>query len=1330
MPDAPDPKRRALVERARAGWISRLIDLSRRNNLLYFRSLKVGTLDLALGIARDDLLAGRSVPLTQVRGPVEETRAASIVGEIEDRARTNREERGLETLFVAVGMASWTSSDGGRDPEAPVFLIPIVIEHAGRDRSRVSIRRAGDPQVNLVLLHVLNRELGCNVAAVDLLPEQSDEEVVNLVAAFSRLLGAAQRVTGFRVSERAVLGNFAFQKLAMVRDLQEHAELLVAHDVISALAGDDGARAEIRPSSTAPDVRDFDASAPDEEFLVLDADSSQMQAVVCAQRGEHLVVQGPPGTGKSQTIANLIATCAAQGKSVLFVAEKRAALEAVQKRLCEVGLEHLALDVHGADVSRKKVMERLRVHLDVVRDSTPVSTEPTHSTYVDRRRRLVEHLRRLHSPRPPSQRSVFELQASLVALRDGPQPKARLRGPQIDKLDPATLTAIRDLVRDAGAFEALIHRTDRSPWSSAVLDSGQAVQECVDAARALAWTELPELERSIDRLCAETGRRRPSTIVELEGAIDLQTEIARLLKRHQPVLFDMDLAALACDLAPAGRGAFWRAAARILRARYRSALRDMRGAARTGELAAFDALTDARKASEALERWRAHGPGGTPIPARTEIDEVRLHLESVRAHLTRLDACFPHGPLSSASFAELRERCRALAEHADSAIQIPSFRRIERRLSEHGLGPLLGEIRAAPLPASGWGGFVECCVVASLLDHVRTEDSDVAGFAGAIHGEFVAEFQRLDRECIHLAARRVRRAHAVLAVEAMNRHPEQDKIVRQEVNRTRPRMSMRTLLASAPQVLTKLCPCWMGSPLSVSHLFGAQSRWFDLVVFDEASQVLPEDAIPAILRGSQVVVAGDRHQLPPTTFFADGGNDDDEESVYAPNDAEGFESLLDLMSASSVRSSMLLWHYRSKAEALIAFSNAHIYRHLITFPDTGGEQCIRHVLVADAEPQGVDPDSGSAEVRRVVALVLEHATIRPGETLGVIALGIGHANRVEAAIKRARRDRPELDGFFNRERAERFFVKNLERVQGDERDAIVLSIGLVKDRANVLLNRLGPLNQQGGERRLNVAITRARRRMTLVTSFSHHDMDPSRFHAPGADLLRRYIEYASSGGTIISDRGVTAVAPNPFEADIEQALKLRGINVLPQWGASAYRLDLVACHPTQPSRFVLAIECDGASYHSGYTARERDRLRQQHLEALGWRFCRIWSTDWFNHRDSEINRVVRAYQEAVAYSDRSTADATRSSAETQRGPTTDSTAPLALRGRRPLIYKRQSIAEYADAELIQLALWIRSDGRLRTDEECIEEMVAELGFQRRGARIVERVRRAVEATRP
>jgi very-short-patch-repair endonuclease len=544
----------------------------------------------------------------------------------------------------------------------------------------------------------------------------------------------------------------------------------------------------------------------------------------------------------------------------------------------------------------------------------------------------------------------------------------------------------------------------------------------------------------------------------------------------------------------------------------------------------------------------------------------------------------------------------------------------------------------------------------------------------------------------------------------------------------RPHLPLRKVFAQAADVLTAVCPCWMASPLSVSQLLDSGRQYFDFVIFDEASQVLPEDAIPSILRGSKLVVAGDSKQLPPTTFFAAADDDEyasDEDAVAT----EGYESLLDAMNAF-LNGSYLDWHYRSRDESLINFSNHHIYQdRLVTFPGPGGPPAISHVLVK--QKFGVDgqEESSSQEVQRVVALVLEHARINPDQTLGVITMGIRHMSRVQAALDQTLESHTDLGAFFDPNKGERFFVKNLERVQGDERDAIIISIGYGKDRAGNLPLRFGPLLPEGGRRRLNVAVTRARQRLTVVSSFSHLDIDLTRVRpGSGVELLRNYLQYAASNGKRLGDAEVTGTPLNDFEAEVFDSLTAQGLRLIPQMGASRFRIDMVAEHPKHPGRYVLAIECDGATYHSSYTARDRDRLRQQQLEDLGWRFHRIWSTDWFMRKEEEVQRTLKAFAEAVEFANKLDRGMVHNG-HNGNGNHRETSITLPTRSPRPSVPMRTSIAQYGQSELVELLKWIASDGQLRTDDQIIDEMVETLGFSRRGVRIETAVQNAINRWR-
>jgi very-short-patch-repair endonuclease len=439
-------------------------------------------------------------------------------------------------------------------------------------------------------------------------------------------------------------------------------------------------------------------------------------------------------------------------------------------------------------------------------------------------------------------------------------------------------------------------------------------------------------------------------------------------------------------------------------------------------------------------------------------------------------------------------------------------------------------------------------------------------------------------------------------------------------------MPLRKLFAAVPGVLQRLKPCIMMSPLSVSTFLQAEELKFDLIIFDEASQVFPWDAIGAIYRGTQLIVAGDDKQLPPTSFFSRADIEAEEED----EDIGDFESILSLCKSVNMPNKRLRWHYRSRREPLIAFSNRHFYDgDLVTFPSILDATRNAVQLIHVAEGRWIDRKN-LAEARKVADLVVTHYKATPEKSLGVIAFNISQQQAIEDALYDLRRASPEIDAIFSTGSNEPLFIKNLENVQGDERDVILLSFGYGKNEAGKFIKNFGPLSKPGGERRLNVAVTRAREAVCLVASVRSADMDLSGSTSIGASLLKSYLEYAelgvdSLGRIIVETQGD---CESPFEEEVAAALIRYGLEPVPQVGCGGFRIDLALKHPSNPGIYCLGIECDGATYHSSKTARDRDRIRQNVLEGLGWRICRVWSTDWVRNPQLQIQRILAAYQQA------------------------------------------------------------------------------------------------------
>jgi very-short-patch-repair endonuclease len=800
--------------------------------------------------------------------------------------------------------------------------------------------------------------------------------------------------------------------------------------------------------------------------------------------------------------------------------------------------------------------------------------------------------------------------------------------------------------------------------------------------------------------------------------------IQEILRDNRESIFQADLARLRQQLSPAEsmlRGLF----ASCFNGAYRQALRDVRAEHTAAALSAQEAHALVGRVLDQRAAWDRvkADPEATPH-AWSRLTPAVAAWAAAREDLRALAAAFSESDVESITIAEIAGWIEGLSRDTVTPPQLLRAYELETSLSECGLTPFFVDLRAHKPDPAVWSSLLRDAWLRSCLEEIQVQDPSLPTFRGGLHDEIAAEFRDLDRQRLVVARQRVGRAHAVAAVEARNQHRDQSALVGREAAKRARHLPLRRLVAEAPDVLLALRPCWMASPLSVSQLIPGEHPFFDLVLFDEASQVLPEDAITSLLRGRQAVIAGDSRQLPPTTFFAAGVEPDERED--ADEGTSGFQSILDVMSAFLEPAWSLDWHYRSRDEALIAYSNHTIYNdRLVTFPGPGLTKAVTHVLVPHVSGQGGQEASASREVQRVVELILEHAGSRSDESLGVITMGIEHANRISMSLAHARDQHPELDGFFDSQRSEPFFVKNLERVQGDERDAIILSIGYGKNETGDLVYHFGPLLQDGGERRLNVAITRARRRMTVVSSFGHEDMRPD-YPKLGVRLLRGFLEYAAAEGRHLSTSSVTDVALNEFEQSVFDELERQGLKLVGQVGSSRYRIDMVAMHPVKPGRFVLAIECDGASYHSAPTARDRDRLRQQQLEALGWRFHRIWSTDWFLRREDEVRRTLKAFADAVEHADALDNHAVPSETAPATEPTPSAVPAARPRDPRPSVPPGLDIDDYSPSQLQSLVRWVLSDGRLPTDDEIITELTRELGFHRKGSRIVEALTAAIQ----
>jgi len=1343
-------------------WKRQLLDLSKRNRLLHFKETKRQTLRVEQPVPADLFarIAVRERPATVVgldtrdalavdddgsdapagrrpvdvhdgevlfAGPVD--RVANALYTLRSRSRTELEERGVGVLYLAFGFLHWFEADQSEyEIASPIILVPVDLQRETALEPYRLVRRDDDVVLNPTLRKVMEDQFKVS------LPDLPDTDSWALAEYLSSVAHATSKQVRWRVEGDAYLSVFSFQKLSMYRDLEAGVSAAEANAIIQALAGDLSLL-----SSSQGDLVEIPANQLDERvdpaecMQVLDADSSQQQAIELAKAGASFVLQGPPGTGKSQTIANIIAELLGLGRTVLFVSEKAAALDVVHRRLTQAGLADGCLALHSAKANKRDVVAELARVYSLGSGRAAGTTPFNYSRLRERRSALNDYVAQVHAVRMPLAKSVFQVEGLAAAVSDAPE--VAFEFSDIVHLTADALETMQDaMARLSGSAEA-IDALQQNPWRGANVDGLSVEAQRVTRAGIKEFTthlsacassgnQLAELlglgasgltPAKADWMCRiaralADGPEFMGAWLTVPALADLQVSAAAAAEQHLAAnaegaqvrevfadqILDYDLDGLALRLSQQYHSIFAR-----LGGAYRRECQSLALLTNSGKRPSFADLSRIIPIAISVRsrrRWVQEQAGRLGAQFGSWYAGYSTDWDALTAALSwtrQLGESFIGAPPES--FAERvetilsdRDALRAVARPAENALaavrsgsrdvaewfekdaptavalatseqtsfdllsqrmglmessidQLSSWTRLARSVEtceQAGLKDVLALLEGSGVSAGEYSDALTCRILTLWLDHWIGVVPALRDFEAAAQARSIDEFRRLDRELMlaarsELAARLASRRPRPSAAN-VNLASSQPALLMKEAKKKRRHKPLRRLFAEIPDLLVTIKPCMMMSPLSVGQFLPMDSARFDAVVFDEASQVKPEDAVGAIMRGKQLIVVGDSKQLPPTSFFDVSMGDDFDEDDYYDDDAGAFESILDLCGTVGLPERMLEWHYRSRQEGLIAFSNHFLYDdRLVTFPapsfdraGTGVES--RHV--ADGVYDRSRSRTNAREVQEVLEIVRTHATTHPDKTLGVVAFSQAQMTAIDTAIWRLRSENPRLEAFFGNSHDEPFFVKNLENVQGDERDVIVFSVGYGRDAAGKLGMNFGPLNNRGGERRLNVAVTRAREKVVLVSSIRGADIDLGRTQSEGVRLLKHYLDYAERGVAALD--AVCVVDPEAefdslFEEQVALVLERAGYRVHKQVGCSGYRIDLAVVHPDRPGEFAIGIECDGESYHSAATARERDRLREEVLVKLGWRLHRIWSTDWFRSRASESEKLLETVRRAI-----------------------------------------------------------------------------------------------------
>ena len=1408
-------------------WKNRLLDLSRKNRLVHSPISNTGTrisrislqvqnpnaTDLWKRFADDgtSLIFSLPAPDNEEMNDIPAHRRGIITNQnpkdtqktllnLKQKARLFTEEKGLHALHLAFCFLCWREGgDNGQECRSPLLLVPVQLSQENFFSPFVLSRHDDEIVSNYVLAQRLLNDFNIRI------PEYNNEIGLDEYSDTIRKI-CAPTYPRWEISFDVELSLYSFLKINMYHDVEKNASAIKEHPIIRVISGDATAI-----SNNKIDIAKFDHDTvePKDDFSIVDADSSQQDAILLAKQGISFVLQGPPGTGKSQTITNIIAELLSDGKRVLFVSEKMAALEVVYKRLSKAGLNDFCLALHSHNAKRREVLDQLERLLKLAQNDAKLSEEAFHQLYQlkHHRKQLNDYPHELHSVFEPLGKAIYYANGKIAALSGYPNISYTQAG--ADTCTPSELAERLSLIEDLSRIVAESGYQCDNPWlgcTITTLTNQFRQQFSIDAKRILElfedgftildainsdwenetewshndilsiinalsiasssphvpfeWTlldfvavqkhlsNLQKLHRFCDALQRdiEDAHRQESV---LQNRCDnahvrftrqkvqvSRAEAAWLIERdkysteYDDTIFDLDACTLYNDFRTKYNSVF-----RLVRSDYRAdrdAILNCRKKA--GDLSFADVLSllqsldRAQRLRETFERQRdiligeeeayysyemevadiqvkikelEYALGKQVNAARkerkwlsdmlgivfdydTDYDTIEKQLLWIsqfvacanslhfsETYVKNICACHIVTVLRSAQqrdrlsiwneqmqaalihfidlfdesqvfldlpLVHLKDRIKNCLDNFQLLEYLIDFRTIMNKCADLGIDRFCDEAKKLDLDAKQLLPAFEKCFYRSWLDAVLPRRSAVLNFRRIKQEEEIKLFTELDLSHMEISK-------ATLVSKLISRLPAFDTasaahgelgLLKRELAKQKKFMSTRKLIAALPNLLPILKPCMMMSPLSVSTYL-SEDYQFDTVIFDEASQIRTEDAICALFRAKQAIIAGDSKQLPPTDFFnvSLSVHDDEEyDEDNLMNDIGAYESLLD--ESALLPSQTLLWHYRSRHEHLIAFSNAKIYHgNLTTFPSSteyADGIGVQYIHVSGGVYDRGGKNGNHAEAERVAELAISHFREYPERSLGIIAFGEAQQSAIMDALIKKRRSDPRFEQFFRDDAEEAIFIKNLETVQGDERDTIILSIGYAPDRSGTFIMNFGPLSRSGGERRLNVAVTRARYNLKLVGSILPTDIDIERISEDGPKLLRLYIDFAMHGSkSILGDIEANddLRLDSPFEIAVYDFLISNGYDVATQVGCSGYRIDMAVRHPLHTGSYAIGIECDGAAYHMARTARERDRLRQAVLEDMGWTMYRIWSTDWIKNEVHEKGKLIEVIEKAI-----------------------------------------------------------------------------------------------------
>lgn len=1217
------------------------------------------------------------------------------------------EENGANTLYIALGLLKWYESERSRKARyAPLLLMPVEIIRKGGNQGYVIRRRDEETQMNITVFEKLNQDFQIRIAGLETLP--IDEHGIDTRKTFTIIRKGIMNQSRWDVLESAYIGIFSFSQFVMWNDIKNRADDLARNKIVHSLME---GKLVWKPESM--NLNEY-VSAND-LYLPVSVDGSQMYAVDSAAKGKSFVLHGPPGTGKSQTITVMIANALAQGKTVLFVAEKMAALSVVQKRLNDIGLGSFCLELHSNKAKKKDVLEQLRQASEVVKGTGKEEYERKLDNINKIKEDLDKYAVELHKVRK-SGFTFFEMinqyenyaeceDIKLEGLRDVTE---------IDRIEFEKME--RNVERLIVAGRAIGHPCNHPLSVIGLREYSQSIKERLERYINTYLEALKGMQFAVLKFAGENSLKNPETYESLNLMVEkcvqyeiwyqypaewalqdkhsvfedieamaqhfaavidtkeklltiwnedfLKVPVSELLTRYNEAVSKwflpkmLEINKLAKSLMLYSKGTVDRnhiGENLLLLKKYQDELNEANqllsiyqqilGNLYQGDdtdwediankaKSANDKLDDLMKVSPDKECIRAIFTNEINPTLVADIIDLFADMKKSRKQLEDL-LVISREDTASSWFDSQYKLCADIINHKDDLKEWITWLTVSDEAVQNGLRNIVDAYNSGMEHDAVSGAYYKA-IYHHLAVGTINESSVLNGFSGVLFNEQISQFKKIDAEITELAKKAI---YCILAGNVPDFGREAAKssevgILQRAIKSNGRGLSIRSLLDQIPTLLPRLCPCMLMSPLSVAQYLDPNRTPFDLVIFDEASQLPTSKAVGALARGEEAIIVGDPKQMPPTSFFA--SNMFDEENA----DTEDLESILDDCLVLNMPETHLLWHYRSRHESLIAFSNNQFYENkLYTFPSVND----RESKVTLVKVNGIFERGKKRFNKKEAELIVEEVKRRAKDdelrkySVGIVTFNINQQNLIDDMLNDACAEDPELESWIYNE-TEPVFIKNLENVQGDERDAILFSISYGPDEDGKISMNFGPLNREGGWRRLNVAVSRARYEMKVFSSLSADQINLSRTKAEGVVALKEFLEYAAGKTTLLDEitikgKGVKATG---IAGTIKAFLKNNGYESDILVGRSEFKIDVGVINLGNTENYILGIILDGDSYNAAKTTRDRELAQIAVLNGLGWNIHRIWTMDWYDNQVKELNKLLSLLDELKNTSEKKT----------------------------------------------------------------------------------------------